>query len=88
LSSYDENKAALIAKIPVRPCRGPRQPFLPFRENEEVLLAALIRAEHAFNNAVAFEEHADRCAVLEGTSQAKAAGIGALRLAGFENLML
>src|ERR1700730_8075673 len=67
MSSYDENTAALIAKIPVRPCRGPRKAFFPFSgEEETILLAALVRAEQAYNNAVTLEEDADRCAVLEG----------------------
>ena len=65
MTSFDENKAALVAGIPVRPCRGPREPFLPFRD-EKALLAALIRAEKAYNCAVTLEEDADRFAVLEG----------------------
>ena len=66
MSSYDENTAAAIAKITVRPCRGPRKPFLPFCGEEAALLAALMRAELAYDNAVGFEEEADRCSVLEG----------------------
>jgi hypothetical protein len=61
VSQFNNNELTKIANIPVLPCRGRRERFLPFLNKKPALLKALVRAEKAYDSALKKEAIIDHC---------------------------